>query len=84
MQIFYINLIKLKSLKAFNSTLQFACGSTTAKNRAAPAGADGGDSIQLRQTKLTRNDQQNRRQVSQSPMVAINRSISMFENGKSL
>ena len=52
MQIFYINLIKLKSLKAFNSTLQFACGSTTAKNRAAPAGADGGDSIQLRRNKI--------------------------------
>ena len=84
MQIFYINFIKLKPLKAFNSTLQFACDSTTAKNRAAPAGADGDNSIQLRLTKLMRNDQQNRRQVSQSPMVAINRSISMFENGKSL
>ena len=68
MKIFYINLIKLKSLKAFNSTLQFGRGSTTAKNRAAP------------QTKLTRNDQQNRRQVSQLPVATETRSILILKN----
>ena len=31
----------MKSLKALNSTLQFGCGSRTAKYRAEPAGADG-------------------------------------------
>ena len=80
MQIFYINLIKLKSLKAFNSTLQFGRGSTTAKNRAAPAGANGGDSIHCVKTKLTRNDQQNRRQVSQLPVATETRSILILKN----
>ena len=52
MQIFYINLIKMKSLKALNSTLQFGCGSRTAKYRAAPAGADGGSVDPMRRNKI--------------------------------